>query len=175
MKAAYYPILRIVLTLVSGIFMIIYPAGVLSYIAIIIGLLLIIPGLIQLLRYAIVFTKRNRRDRRNSPINFPFIALLCTLAGIAIIIFSDEIVKIFSFMLATGLIIAGIYEIVMILRSTTRNMIAFYILPTLLTLLGIFILANPLNMLPHMIVILFGIGAVVYSINEIIYMARISR
>ena len=78
-------------------------------------------------------------------------------------------------MLATGLIIAGIYEIVMILRSTTRNMIAFYILPTLLTLLGIFILANPLNMLPHMIVILFGIGAVVYSINEIIYMARISR
>ena len=76
MKAAYYPILRIVLTLVSGIFMIIYPAGVLSYIAIIIGLLLIIPGLIQLLRYAIVFTKRNRRDRRNSPITFPFIALM---------------------------------------------------------------------------------------------------
>lgn len=175
MKPTYYPILRIVVTLIAGIFMIAYPASVLSYIAFIIGLLLIIPGMLQLVRYMIIVCKRNRRDRRNNPMTFPYVSLLSTLAGIGIIAFSDEIVKVFALLLAAGLILAGGYEIFMILRSEVRNSVGFYIMPSLLLLLGIFILINPLSLLPHIIVTMFGIGAVVYCINEIIYLARIAK
>lgn len=175
MKPTYYPIIRIVLTLLVGIFMIISPSSVLSYIAIIVGLLLLIPGIIQLLRYAIVRFQRNRRDRRNSIINFPILATLCAVIGIIIIVFRHEVVKIFSLVLASALLIAGIYEIIMIARSTNRNIPGFYVLPALLTLLGVFILINPLDLLPNVMVIMFGVGAIIYCINEIVYLARIGK
>ena len=175
MKPTYYPIIRIVLTLTVGIFMIISPGSVLSYIAIIIGMLMLIPGIIQLLRYAIVRFQRNHRDRRNSTLKFPILSTLCALVGILIIIFSHEVVKIFSLVLASSLLIAGVYEIIMIARSPNRNILGFYVLPSLLSLLGIFILVNPLDLLPNVVVIMFGIGAIIYCINEIVYLARINK
>lgn len=175
MKAAYYPILRIVITLLMGVFMIIFPQSILMYIAFVMGLMLIIPGAIQLLRYLIVCCKRNRRDRRYNPMKFPILATLCVIAGIMIIVFADVIVKIFSLLLAAALIVAGGYEIIMIARSQRRNVVGYYIMPALLALLGIFILVNPLELLPKIIVIMFGAGAIVYSINEIVYMARLEQ
>lgn len=175
MKSAYYPILRIVLTLIVGVFMIIFPNKVLSYIALLLGLLLLIPGTTQLLRYIIVYCKRNRRDRRYNPMTFPYLATACVVAGVAIIVFSSEIVKIFAFLLASALIFAGIYEIAMIVKSIRKNSIGYYIMPVFLILLGAFILLNPLDFLPKATVTLFGIGAIIYSINEILYMARIDR
>ena len=74
-----------------------------------------------------------------------------------------------------GLFIAGIYEIVMIAGSPCRHLPTFYIVPVVLTLLGVFVLINPLYLLPHVIVVLFGVGAVMYSICEIIYITRINR
>lgn len=175
MKAAYYPILRIVVTLLLGVFMIIYPNSFLSYIAIVAGLILIIPGLIQLLRYLIVCSKRNRRDRRYNPMKFPIVATLCIAAGAAIIIFANNIIGIFSLLLAVVLIYAGINEIVKIIRSRRKKKFGYYVMPALLAILGVFILVNPLNLLPNIIVIMFGVGAIVYSINEIIYLARLEQ
>ena len=172
MKASYYPLLRIVLTLVTGIFMIVSPDSVLTYIAYIIGLLLIVPALIQLMRYALV---RFQRNSGSAFMTFPILSLLCAISGLFIILFSHEIVKVFSLLLASGLLIAGIYEIVLIARSANRNTLGYYILPIILTLMGIFIISNPLDLLPHVIVIMFGIGAIIYSISEIIYLVRISR
>jgi hypothetical protein len=63
----------------------------------------------------------------------------------------------------------------MIARSPNRNILGFYVLPALLSLLGIFILVNPLDLLPNVIVIMFGIGAIIYCINEIVYLARINK
>ncbi|MBR3951913.1 MAG: DUF308 domain-containing protein [Bacteroidaceae bacterium] len=175
MKATYYPIIRIVFTLIVGIFMIISPSSILSYIAIIIGLLLLIPGIVQLLRYAIIRFQRNHRDRRNSSIKFPVLPTACAVTGILIIVFWKEVVKIFSIVLASSLLLAGIYEIMMIARSANRNKLGYYVLPALLTLLGVFILINPLDLLPNVIVIMFGVGAIIYCINEIIYLARIGK
>ncbi|MBQ6939279.1 MAG: DUF308 domain-containing protein, partial [Muribaculaceae bacterium] len=108
-------------------------------------------------------------------INFPILATLCAVIGIIIIVFRHEVVKIFSLVLASALLIAGIYEIIMIARSTNRNILGFYVLPALLTLLGIFILINPLDLLPNVMVIMFGVGAIIYCINEIVYLARIGK
>lgn len=175
MKSAYYPILRIVLIILIGIFMIIYPESILKYIAVVIGLLLLIPGAIQLIRYLIVCCKRNRRDRRYNPMTFPFLATFCVLAGVAVIVFSQEIAMVFSLLLAAGLISAGGYEIGMIVKSECRNRVGYYLLPALLVLLGIFILVNPLDLLPKIMIIMFGVGAIIYGINEIVYLARIER
>ena len=95
MRPSYYPILRIVLTLIAGVAMILFPGEILSYIAILLGFLLIIPGAIQLIRYGVVRFKRNRRDRRYHPMKFPFIALLAVIAGVAIVVLSHELVGIF--------------------------------------------------------------------------------
>ena len=74
-----------------------------------------------------------------------------------------------------SLIIAGIYEIAMIVRSNVKGKWGFYVMPVSLSLLGIFILSNPLELLPHLIIVMFGVGAVIYAINELIYIARISN
>ena len=175
MKPTYYPILRIVLTLIAGIFMIVSPSNVLAYIAFVVGLLLFIPGLVQLMRYAIIRLQRNRRNRRNSTLKFPVLSALCALSGVLIMIFWQEMVMIFSLVLASGMLIAGVYEVVMIVRSEHRNILGYYIVPAILTLLAIFILINPLDMLPNMMIILYGIGAILYAISEIVYWARIGK
>lgn len=175
MKPSYYPIIRIIFTLILGILMIVIPQSILYYIAVVVGLMLIIPGAIQLIRYLIICCKRNQRDRRYHPMKFPILATLAIIVGGIIIAFSNFFIEIFSLMFAVLLIIGGLYEIVMIIRSQRKNTIGYYVMPALLTLLGIFILANPLNLLPNLIVMIFGVGAVLYSINEIIYLARIER
>ena len=175
MKPTYYPILRIVLTLIAGIFMIVSPSSVLAYIAFIVGLLLFIPGAMQLIRYAFIRLQRNRRDRRNSTLKFPILSALCALSGIIIMIFWQETVMIFSLVLASGMLIAGVYETTLIARSEHRNILGYYIVPAILTLLAIFILINPLDMLPNMMVVLYGIGSLLYAISEIVYYARIGK
>lgn len=175
MNPSYYPILRIVITLIAGIAMIIFPSQILSYIAILLGMLLIIPGAVQLIRYMIVRFKRSRRDRRNNPMRFPIVATLSVIVGIVIIIFSKELAGLFSILLASALIFAGVYEIVSLVRTKSNNKLAVYILPSVLVLLGIFILANPLNLIPNLIVIMFGIGSIIFSINEIVYLMLMER
>lgn len=173
MKTSYYPIIRIILTLIMGVLMIIFPQSILYYIAVVLGVMLIIPGVVQLTRYFIVYSKLNQRDRRYNPVKFPILATLAIIVGVLIIVFSDVIVKVFSLLLATMLILGGLYEIVMIFRSRHKMSYGYYIMPAILTLLGIFILMNPLDLIPNLIVVTFGIGSVIYCINEIIYMARI--
>lgn len=175
MKPIYSSLLRIVIALLIGILMITNPQFILSYIALVLGLLLIIPALVVLLRYIIVHCRTNRRDRRNNPIAFPFLATLSIIAGIAIIVFQKEITMLLGYVLAVGLILVGTYEIVSLFRAKERLNIAFYIMPILLIILGIFIIINPLDLLANVIIILFGCGLVVYSINEFIYLARVEK
>ena len=169
MKPSYYPVLRIVLTLIAGVAMIMFPGRILAYIAILLGALLLIPGIVVLVRYAIVRFKRNRRDRRYNPMKFPLLALLAVIAGTAIIVMANKLSGIFSILLASALIFVGGYEIIALIRTKCNKKVSVYILPSLLVLLGIFILVNPLNLVPNLIVIMFGIGAIVYCINEVVY------
>lgn len=175
MKPIYYPILRVVLTLLVGIAMIAFPGSILTYLATVVGLLFILPGVVEWLRYLIINLKRSRRARRNNHMRFPLLATLSIVVGVIIMCFSVEFLKIFSFVLAVSLIIAGIYEIAMIVRSNVKGKWGFYVMPVSLSLLGIFILSNPLELLPHLIIVMFGVGAVIYAINELIYIARISN
>lgn len=170
MRPTYYPILRIVLTFLAGIAMIMFPGEILSYIAILVGLLFIIPGVVIMIRYMIVRFKRNHRVRRNNTMKFPFIAMLAVIVGSVIVIMSNELSSIFSILLASALIFVGGYEVIVLMRTKLGKKISVYILPSLLILLGIFILANPLNLIPNMIVTMFGIGAIIYCINEVVYL-----
>ncbi len=170
MNPSYYPILRIVLTLAAGVAMILFPGEILAYIAILLGFLLIIPGVTQLIRYAIVRFKRNRRDRRYHPMKFPFVALLAVMAGVTLVVLSHKLAGIFSILLASALIFVGGYEIMALIRTRSKHKVAIYLLPALLILLGVFILINPLHLIPNVIVIMFGIGAIIYSINEVVYL-----
>ena len=175
MKRYYNLLLRIIPTFIVGLFMVVFPQKALHYIALALGLVLLIPGVIKLIQYIIIRTQRSRRSRRNSKMTFPFMATFCTLSGIAILAYPSVVAKIFIYLLGAIIVFAGGYEI-LFLRLSKRNIpYGYYILPIFQLLIGLFILLNPLNVTERLIVTVFGIGAILYSLSEIICTLRFRR
>ena len=169
MKPLSNPLLLIIPSLAIGIFMLVWPAQALHYIAIALGLALLIPSLIQVIRYILMRTDRSRRTRRNSTMTFPVISTLCMLTGIAILCFPGTVARIFIYLLGAFLIFAGIYEILFLALLGRHVPRGYYILPILLLLTGILILVNPFTVTENILVTFFGAGAIVYSLSEMIY------
>ncbi len=175
MKPLYNPLIYIILAFVLGIFMIVFPNYALHYIAIVLGLTLLIPGIIQMIRYIIEHSDKSRRIRRNSTLRFPILAALSILAGIAIICFPATVAKIFIYLLAASLVFAGIYEIVFLSLLHRRIPVGYYILPILILITGILLLLNPLSITKAVLVTIFGWGSIVYGISELIYYIKFRR
>ena len=175
MKPLYNPLIHIILAFVLGIFMILFPDYALHYIAIVLGLILLIPGIVQVVRYIIEHTDKSRRMRRNSSLRFPLLALLCVIAGVAIICFPTTVAKIFIYLLAAFLVFVGIYEIVFLVQLHRNIPMGYYILPILILVTGILLLLNPLSITKAVLVTVFGGGAIVYGISELIYYIKFKQ
>lgn len=169
MKPFSNPLLRIIPALIIGIPMIVWPKQTLHYIAIILGLVLLLPGLIQTIRYILMRTDKSRRVRRNSTMTFPFISTLCLLTGIAILCYPGTVARIFIYLLGAFLAFAGIYEILFLALLRRRLPAGYYILPILLLLTGISILINPFTVTENILMTIFGAGTILYSLSETIY------
>lgn len=175
MRPLYNPLIHIALALALGIFMVVWPEQALHYIAIALGLTLLIPGIIQMVRYIIEHSDKSRRIRRNSTMRFPIIALLSMLGGIAILCFPATVAKICIYLLAAFLVFAGGYEIIFLALLQRKIPYGYYILPILILLTGILLLINPLSVTQTVIVAVFGWGSIVYSISELIYYIKFKR
>ena len=169
MKPMYNPLIHIILAFVLGIFMIAFPDYALHYIAIVLGLTLLIPGIIQVIRYLIEHSDKSRRNRLNSTLRFPMLATLSILAGVAIICFPATVAKIFIYLLAASLVFAGIYEIIFLSLLHRSIPIGYYILPILILITGILLFFNPLSITKAVMVAVFGIGSIAYGVSELIY------
>lgn len=169
MKPMLNPLLRIIPALLVGIFMIAWPQQALCYIAIVLGLVLLIPGLIQVTRYIVMRTDKSRRVRRNNTMTFPVISTLCMLTGIAILCFPGTVACIFIYLLGAFLVFASIYEILFLALLGRHVPGGYYVLPILLLLTGILILVNPFTVTESLLVTIFGAGAIVYSVSEVFY------
>ncbi len=172
MKVIYAPITRIIPALLIGVIMVLFPHQALHYIAILLGLLLLIPGVIQLVRYTIAHTKRSRRLRRNSTITFPIIATIFSLIGIAILCFPAQTATLAMYLLGAALVFAGAYEILFLALRKQHIHTLYYVIPILLVVVGVFLLINPLAIAEQIVVRIFGISIILHAIIEIIYFIK---
>ncbi len=169
MKPPYNPLIQIVPMIIIGAMMMIWPQLVLHYISFVLGLLLLIPSSIYIIRYTIQHSKRSRRNRRNSTTTFPYLSLLCALAGVAMMWFPDVITQIFIYLLGAFLIIMGGYRMIFLLPLRQYIPFGFFFPAILLILVGTFFLINPLELTENIIITLFGAGIILYGINELVY------
>ncbi len=172
MKNKFLPLLRIIIVFILGVLLIIYPTLTSNIMLIIMGLMFIIPGAIQILRYYIVKRKHSRRDNSTNSLSFPYFSLLCILIGILFIIFISSLNRIFPGLLAAALIFAGAYKIYQMLRSPKKVRSTFYITPSIIIILGLFVFINPFTITNKALVIIFGISAIIYCIDEVIRLSQ---
>lgn len=159
------PIWGSILTILSGLILIIWPELALSYIVILIGLLFLISGLFVTISY---FT--NNKDLYNKPSSYLlFTGIGSILFGLWLTLMPDFFVNILMFVMGGLLVFAGIQQIgsLIIMRKNGIIPFFFYIIPALVLLAGILIIFNPFTTATS-VVIVFGVSAVLYGIAGLI-------
>ncbi len=135
----------------------------LTWIAVLIGIMFIIPSV-----YTLCVELFSRDKARVTPL-----AVITSLGGlglgIAMCIVPEVFVGIFIYLFAALLILGGIYHVVFItwLARPFRLPLWFYIVPAVLIVTGIVILCNTVDANASVIVLVTGIGFLLFAINSI--------
>ena len=157
-------IIRCISTLLIGVLFLILGDSALSLLVTLVGVLFMVPGIVSLTTYF------RHRDQR--PI-FPFAGLGSLLLGLWLVVAPTFFVGIFMYVLGGVLTALGMYQLVMLIISSRLLPVSWplYLFPTLVLLLGLFVIFNPFEAaaLPF---IMIGIGCIVSAFNELIAIYR---
>lgn len=156
--------LRCLTAVMVGILLIIYKSAVMPFIVRLIGVAFLLPGLIAVgLRLFAV---------KNGEGNLFSINMLTSLGSVAfgawLLFAPDFFVAVLMNMLGVMLMLAGVYQIVMLVKLRKYDFcpsVYYYIMPTLTVLLGIFVLFNPFEAATLSFFIM-GVGAVIAGISD---------
>lgn len=163
-------VLRVIIVLVVGVSLVVYPlltVGVLIYV---LGMLFVVPGIVQLLRYAIVKRKIERHGGNVETVKFPYLSALSIAIGITIMLCAAAMARVFPALLGAALVFTGLYKLFLLWRSKMHRSARFWIIPMLLLVLGLFILINPFEIVDKVLVVMFGVSCVVYCVDEVLHM-----
>lgn len=160
-------IIRCISIFLIGVLFLILGDSALSLLITIVGILFMVPSMASLITYI--------RERHQHP-TFPFASVGSFLLGLWLALSPTFFVGIFMYLIGGILTAIGIYQLA-ILISSTRMMPAswpLYLFPTLVLLLGLFVLFNPFEAasLPF---ILIGIGCIISALNDLIDIYRNSK
>ncbi len=171
MKYVNYTVVRGLIALLLGGALILWPEMAITYLVIAIGILFIVPGVWSLLNYLF-----NRRDAFSPKPSFPIEAAGSILFGAWLVAMPGFFVNIFMYILGALLVIAGIQQIVFLVRARRWSTVrwGFYIVPALILLAGILILAYPFEAAANTFII-FGIAAMVYGVSELVNSYRFRK
>lgn len=163
MKTVNNSLMRIIFAMIIGLVLVVWPDAAANYMAITIGILFIIPGIISTVG---CFANKNMPELST---RFPIEAVGSILLGLWLVIMPDFFVNILMFLLGFILIMAGIQQIASLFsaRKWVRVPGLFYVIPVLILLAGITVLLNPGETLKTTFVII-GITCLVYAIAELI-------
>lgn len=169
MKGSYVGILRLVVVMVAGVFLIVFPlltARVLVYAT---GVLLVVPGVVHLLRYVSV-RRRVVRHRGNAKgMRWPVVAVLSVVVGVVIVVTAGAVVVAFPVMVGAGLVWVGLYRLYARWRAGVLG-VRLGLVPMVMVLLGLFVVVNPLAVANSVHVVLCGVCCVVYGADEVLRM-----
>ena len=160
-------IVRSISVLLIGVLFLMLGDSALSMLVIIVGVLLMIPGVWSLVSYV--------RHIEQRPM-FPLAALGSFVLGLWLAVSPAFFVGFFMYVLGGILVALGVYQLSALAVSSRLLPVAwpFYMLPVFVLLLGVFVLFNPFKAaaLPF---ILIGIGCVISAVNDIVAAIRTSK
>lgn len=167
-------LLTAILVGVVGILLISFKdrGDLLSWIAVMLGVMIIVPSAYTLFS---AFFSKNKGAFPTSAVISAFGALIL---GICMCAIPSVFVGIFIYVFAGLLILGGIYHLVFLgyVARAFKLSIGFYIIPIVLILTGIVILCTSVDANASMIVLITGIGFLLFSVNSISeYIAVSSR
>jgi hypothetical protein len=136
-----------------------------------IGVCFIIPGLVSLVGYFI----RPKTEGVSAPM-FPLHGIGSILLGVWLCVMPDFFINFFMYLLGILLVIGGLQQLLFLNSCRKRTIVpfGFYIVPSLIFLIGIFIIVNPFDTLTSTFK-LFGLTSIIYGISELINWFRFYR
>lgn len=173
MKTINSAILRSTFAIALGLVLVLWPASALNYLVITIGILFIIPGLIAMISY---FATKKKNEETGYSVIFPIEGAGSTLFGIWLVIMPEFFVNILMYILGVLLLLAGIQQISMLFAARKRTKVPgiYYLMPTLILILGIVILTYPFQVATNTFILL-GATSICYGIFELINWFRFKK
>ena len=167
--------------LAAGILLIIFnDQNLVSTLIVILGVVLMLPCVASLISLLVRRAKDSKEGIKTNKALFAsgVISSLCGVAlGAWMIVSPGSLVGIMVYLFAVLLIVAGIYQIIML--SVGHRPIKFpvwmYIMPTLMTAAGIVILATDVKTIESVVVLITGISLVAFALNRIVEMVKIGN
>lgn len=164
MKRTNIGILRGVLAIILGVVLVMWPEAAIIYMIMVIGACFLLPGIYSIVGYFL----RNKENEVTSPM-FPLDGLGSLLLGAWLLIMPHFFVNILMYLLGAVLVLAGIQQIASLIRARKWSIVpyGFYVLPSLILLVGILILVYPMDVMANTLTV-FGVATLFYGINELI-------
>lgn len=153
-----------VLSIVLGFIMVIWPEIAVNYLVITIGVLFILPGFLSLIGY---FNRNKSADTTGA--RFPIEAAGSIIFGVWLVVIPDFFLNITMYVLGALLVLGGSLQIISLLnvRKWAHVRWGYYVIPTLVLLVGIVILAYPFATAAITFTI-FGATMIVYGFTGLI-------
>lgn len=157
-------ILRGVLAIILGVVLVMWPEAAIIYMIMVIGACFLLPGIYSIVGYFL----RNKENEVASPM-FPLDGLGSLLLGAWLLIMPHFFVNILMYLLGAVLVLAGIQQIATLIRARKWSIVpyGFYVLPSLILLVGILILVYPMDVMANTLTV-FGVATLFYGVNELI-------
>lgn len=157
-------ILRGVLAIILGVVLVMRPEAAIIYMIMVIGACFLLPGIYSIVGYFL----RNKENEVTSPM-FPLDGLGSLLLGAWLLIMPHFFVNILMYLLGAVLVLAGIQQIATLIRARKWSIVpyGFYVLPSLILLVGILILVYPMDVMANTLTV-FGVATLFYGVNELI-------
>lgn len=157
-------ILRGVLAIILGVVLVMWPEAAIIYMIMVIGACFLLPGIYSIVGYFL----RNKENEVTSPM-FPLNGLGSLLLGAWLLIMPHFFVNILMYLLGAVLVLAGIQQIATLIRARKWSIVpyGFYVLPSLILLVGILILVYPMDVMANTLTV-FGVATLFYGVNELI-------
>ena len=179
MKLLIYPLLRAVAALAIGFLLIKYPDSTLTGLTVAIGILFLVSGVISIIGWIV---ERNRKpvfaaydSGASEPATishttmFPIVGMGSLVFGLLLCLKPDSFVTLLMYLLAALLILGALnlYMNLIAARSMGRVPLAYWALPTVVLLTGIFVMLKPMESAELPFVIL-GWALLVFGVTEFI-------
>lgn len=181
MKLLLYPLLRAVVALVIGFLLIQYPDHTLTGLTVAIGILFLVAGVISIIGWLVerhrkpVFTAYDSgvTQQESAAIShtamFPVVGMGSLVFGLFLCLMPATFVALLMYLIAALLILGALnlYMNLFAMRTMGRVPFAYWILPTVVLLAGIFVVVKPMEAAEVPFIIL-GWALLVHGVTELI-------
>lgn len=164
MKTISNSVLRSVFAILLGLVLVLWPEATIIYLVMTIGIFFILPGVFTIVSYFM-------RDKSEfaPAVRFPVEGAGSILLGAWLVITPAFFVNILMYILGALLVIAGLQQIIMLVRARQWSTVpfGFYLMPLLIFITGITILTYPFGAAANVFVI-FGVACIAYGVIELL-------